>query len=77
VINDTSATSSATGCSRRRQAVARLRARERYLARLGGDEFVILLEEFGEDSNLTEIARKLLASVADLDSIDGREIGLS
>jgi len=47
------------------------------LARLGGDEFVILLEEFGEDSNLTEIARKLLASVAELDSIDGREIGLS
>jgi len=47
------------------------------LARLGGDEFVILLEEFGEDSNLTEIARKLLASVAGLDSIDGREIGLS
>src|SRR5258706_278233 len=47
------------------------------LARLGGDEFVILLEEFGEDSNLTEIARKLLASVAELDSIDVREIGLS
>ena len=47
------------------------------LARLGGDEFVILLEEFGEGSNLTEIARKLLASVAELDSIDGREIGLS
>jgi len=47
------------------------------LARLGGDEFVILLEEFGEDSNLTEIARKLLASIAGLDSIDGREIGLS
>ena len=47
------------------------------LARLGGDEFVVLLEEFGEGSNLTEIARKLLASVADLGSIDGREIGLS
>ena len=47
------------------------------LARLGGDEFVVLLEEFGEEANLTEIARKLLAAVAGLDSIDGREIGLS
>ena len=47
------------------------------LARLGGDEFVVLLEEFGEEANLTEIARKLLAAVAGLGSIDGREVGLS
>jgi len=47
------------------------------LARLGGDEFVVLLEEFGEEANLTEIARKLLAAVTGLGSIDGREIGLS
>jgi len=47
------------------------------VARLGGDEFVVLLEEFGDQSNLTEVARKLLAAVADLNAIDGREIGLS
>jgi diguanylate cyclase (GGDEF)-like protein len=47
------------------------------LARLGGDEFVVLLEEFGEEAHLTEIARKLLAAATGLDSIDGREIGLS
>jgi diguanylate cyclase (GGDEF)-like protein len=47
------------------------------VARLGGDEFVVLLEEFGDHANLTDVARKLLASVADLNAIDGREIGLS
>ncbi|HYA45955.1 MAG TPA: EAL domain-containing protein [Burkholderiales bacterium] len=47
------------------------------LARLGGDEFVILVEEFGEHSNLADVARKLLASVAGLNDIDGREVGLS
>lgn len=47
------------------------------VARLGGDEFVLLLEEFGDNANLTEVARKLLASVSDLNEIDGREIGLS
>ena len=47
------------------------------LARVGGDEFVVLLEEFGEEANLTEVARKLLAAATGLDSIDGREIGLS
>lgn len=47
------------------------------VARLGGDEFVVLLEEFGDHSSLTEVARKLLAAVADLNAIDGREIGLS
>jgi len=47
------------------------------LARVGGDEFVVLLEEFGEEANLTEIARKLLTAATGLDLIDGREIGLS
>lgn len=47
------------------------------LARVGGDEFVVLLEEFGDESNLTEIARKLLAAVVGLSEIDAREIGLS
>jgi diguanylate cyclase (GGDEF)-like protein len=47
------------------------------VARLGGDEFVVLLEEFDDHSSLTEVARKLLASVSDLNAIDGREIGLS
>ncbi|HEY7674905.1 MAG TPA: EAL domain-containing protein [Burkholderiales bacterium] len=47
------------------------------LARLGGDEFVVLVEEFGEHSNLADVARKLLASVSGLTEIDGREVGLS
>jgi diguanylate cyclase (GGDEF)-like protein len=47
------------------------------LARVGGDEFVLLLQEFSDEAHLTDIARKLLAAVSGITSIDGREIGLS
>ena len=47
------------------------------VARLGGDEFVLLVEEFGEESNLAGIGRKLLAAVAQLIVIDGQELNLS
>jgi diguanylate cyclase (GGDEF)-like protein len=47
------------------------------VARLGGDEFVLLVEEFGDDANLAEIGRKMLAAVSGLTAIDGRELNLS
>jgi diguanylate cyclase (GGDEF)-like protein len=47
------------------------------IARLGGDEFVLLVEELGDPAALTEIARKLLAAVADLGSIDGQDLNIS
>ncbi|MGB5079109.1 MAG: EAL domain-containing protein, partial [Burkholderiales bacterium] len=47
------------------------------VARLGGDEFVLLVEEVGEQSTLTEIARKLLAAVGELRAIDGQELNVS
>ena len=47
------------------------------IARLGGDEFVLLVEELGDPAALTEIARKLLAAVADLGVIDGQELNIS
>ena len=47
------------------------------VARLGGDEFVLLLEEFGDSSNLANIGRKLLAAVAGISVIDGHEVHLS
>jgi diguanylate cyclase (GGDEF)-like protein len=47
------------------------------IARLGGDEFVLLVEELGDPAALTEIARKLLASVADLGTIDGQDLNVS
>src|SRR5215472_16448402 len=47
------------------------------IARLGGDEFVLLVEELGDPVALTEIARKLLAAVSDLGTIDGQELNVS
>jgi len=47
------------------------------IARLGGDEFVLLVEEIGDMSALTEIARKLLAAVTDLGTIDGQDLNVS
>jgi diguanylate cyclase (GGDEF)-like protein len=47
------------------------------IARFGGDEFVLLVEELGDPVALTEIARKLLAAVADLGTIDGQELNVS
>jgi diguanylate cyclase (GGDEF)-like protein len=47
------------------------------IARLGGDEFVLLVEELGDPAALSEIARKLLAAVADMGRIDGQELSVS
>jgi diguanylate cyclase (GGDEF)-like protein len=47
------------------------------IARFGGDEFVLLVEEIGDQPALTEIARKLLAAVADLGTIEGQELNVS
>jgi diguanylate cyclase (GGDEF)-like protein len=47
------------------------------IARLGGDEFVLLVEELGDPTALAEIARKLLAAVADLGAIDGQDLNVS
>jgi diguanylate cyclase (GGDEF)-like protein len=47
------------------------------IARLGGDEFVLLVEELGDPPALAEIARKLLAAVADLGAIDGQDLNVS
>jgi len=47
------------------------------IARFGGDEFVLLVEELGDPVALAEIARKLLAAVSDLGTIDGRELNVS
>jgi diguanylate cyclase (GGDEF)-like protein len=47
------------------------------IARLGGDEFVLLVEELGDPPALAEIARKLLAAIADLGAIDGQDLNVS
>ena len=47
------------------------------IARLGGDEFVLLVEELGDPDALTEIAKKLLASMAELGKIEGQELSVS
>jgi diguanylate cyclase (GGDEF)-like protein len=47
------------------------------IARLGGDEFVLLVEELGDPPALAEIARKLLAAVADMGAIDGQDLNVS
>ncbi len=47
------------------------------VARVGGDEFVIMLEDYGAQANLEEIARKLIAAVTAVTKIEGREISLS
>jgi len=56
-----------TGCMRESDIVARY----------SGDEFVLLVEEVEDQATLTDIARKLLAAIANLDSIDGQEINVS
>jgi diguanylate cyclase (GGDEF)-like protein len=47
------------------------------IARLGGDEFVLLVEELGDPPALAEIARKLLAAIANLGAIDGQDLNVS
>jgi len=47
------------------------------VARLGGDEFVVLVEEFGDGPDLSEIAANILAGFEPTFTIDGQELGLS
>ena len=47
------------------------------VARLGGDEFVLLVEEFGDTADLSEIAAKILASFEQTFTVDGQELALS
>jgi predicted signal transduction protein with EAL and GGDEF domain len=47
------------------------------VARLGGDEFVLLLEDFRDDGDLVEIARKILKAFAPTFIVDGKELALS
>ena len=47
------------------------------VARLGGDEFVLLLEEFGDASDLADIANKVLANLKPAFVLDTQELALS
>jgi diguanylate cyclase (GGDEF)-like protein len=47
------------------------------VARLGGDEFVLLVEEFHDASDLTDIAAKVLDGFGPTFIVDGQELALS
>jgi diguanylate cyclase (GGDEF)-like protein len=47
------------------------------VARLGGDEFVVLVEDFADSADLSEVAEKILAGFEPTFTIDGHELGLS
>jgi diguanylate cyclase (GGDEF)-like protein/PAS domain S-box-containing protein len=47
------------------------------LSRMGGDEFSILLEGAGNPSNAMRAGQRILASIAVLFSVDGREVRIS
>lgn len=47
------------------------------VARIGGDEFVVLLTQIGDDKDVTQVAEKLLDSVATPYLIDGTQTRIS
>jgi diguanylate cyclase (GGDEF)-like protein len=47
------------------------------VARLGGDEFVLLVEDFHETSDLSDIATKILEGFGPTFMVDGHELALS
>jgi len=47
------------------------------MARLGGDEFVLLVEDYGDTSDLADIASKVIASFDGTMMVDGQELALS
>lgn len=59
-----------------RRLLAAMRSSD-LVARLGGDEFVLLVEQYNDGSELTEIADKILASFEPTFTVDGHELGLS
>lgn len=62
------------------EAASRLRRAVRasdLIARLGGDEFVLLVEEFRDDADLSDIATKILKSFEPTMIVEGHELGLA
>ncbi|HEX4781418.1 MAG TPA: EAL domain-containing protein [Usitatibacter sp.] len=47
------------------------------VARLGGDEFVLLVEDYRQGSDLSELAAKVLAAFSSSMLVDGQELGVS
>jgi len=48
-----------------------------YVARLGGDEFVIIMSDFTSDSQISEVANKLLNAMQAPFTVEGREVFVS
>ncbi|MFZ2542089.1 MAG: EAL domain-containing protein [Gallionella sp.] len=48
-----------------------------FVARLGGDEFVIIMRDFTDNSQINEVAEKILAALQTPFSLDGREVFIS
>ena len=48
-----------------------------YVARLGGDEFVIIMSDFTNDSQISEVANKLLTAMQAPFTVEGREVFIS
>ncbi len=59
-----------------RRLIAAVRSSD-LVARLGGDEFVVLVEDFHDSTDLTEIAGKVLDAFAGTFMVDGQELALS
>jgi diguanylate cyclase (GGDEF)-like protein len=47
------------------------------VARLGGDEFVLLVEEFGDTTDLADMAGKIRKAFEPIFTVDGQELALS
>ena len=62
------------------EAASRIRRAVRasdLIARLGGDEFVLLVEEFRDDADLSDIANKILKGFEPTMMVEGHELGLA
>ena len=59
-----------------RRLTAAVRASD-FIARLGGDEFVLLVEEFRDTADLTDIASKIQLAFEPTFVVDGQELALS
>ena len=45
-----------------------------FVARLGGDEFVIIMSDFSDESQISEVAEKILAALQSPFALEGREV---
>jgi len=45
-----------------------------FVARLGGDEFVVIMSDFTDDTIISEVARKIMASLQPPFTFEGREV---